>query len=479
MKTLMVQGTSSGVGKSLITMALCRHFKRNGLSVAPFKSQNMSLNSAVSVEGGEISRSQYLQSIACGEPPSVKMNPILLKPEIGGSQVILLGKPYGYFNAKDYMYSKKDEFLSQSLHALRTLIETHDVVVIEGAGSPVEMNLKSHDIANMSIAKSMNIPVILVADIEKGGAFAQIVGTMELLERDERDLVIGYVLNKFSGDKSLLGDYPKILAQRYGIKFFGVMPYVKHKLPEEDSMVDWHKFGSGKDINVEIVRLPHISNFDDFDPLIWNTNLKFVEEGNLNGDIVVIPGTKMTIEDLEWMKSVKLDIEIKKAAKRGAYIVGICGGYQMLGEYLYDPLSNKEANGLGLLPVRTEFRPEKVTSNLIGKERFTGKNIKIEGYEIHHGISITKGRHRFADVEYSNGKMIDYEDGYVKGRIFGTYFHGLFGNFEFTREFLNIVRNSKGLEQKDIEKFSLIRQIDEFTNVFESNIDTKSIEDSI
>ncbi|BBJ27995.1 cobyric acid synthase [Athalassotoga saccharophila] len=476
MKTLMVQGTSSGAGKSLITMALCRHFKRKGLSVAPFKSQNMSLNSAVSVEGGEMSRSQYLQSIACEEPPSVKMNPILLKPEIDGSQIIFLGKPYGHINARDYMYSKKEEFLSRSLESLGDLIKTHDIVIVEGAGSPVEINLKSRDIVNMSIAKAFNIPVILVTDIERGGSFAQIVGTMELLEKDERSLVRGYLFNKFMGDKSLLGNYPEIIAKRYGIDFFGVMPYVNHKLPEEDSMIEWRS-SSGKDLNVDIIRLPHISNFDDFDPLIWNTNLRFVQSGPLNGDIIIIPGTKMTIEDLEWVKNSKLDIEIKNAAKRGSYIVGICGGYQMLGEELRD--AKKCVKGFGLLPVITEFRPEKVTSNLEGIENLTGKSIKIEGYEIHHGISITRDSHPFAQVKRVNGKETDYEDGYIEGRIFGTYFHGLFRNFDFTQEFLNILRASKKLEPKTLKAFSIIEEIDKFTDVFESNIDVKRIEELI
>ncbi len=476
MKALMVQGTTSGAGKSLITMALCRHFKRQGLSVAPFKSQNMSLNSAVSVEGGEMSRSQYLQSIACEEPPSVKMNPILLKPEIDGSQIVLLGKPYGHLSAREYMYSKKEEFLSHSLESLDALIKTHDIIVVEGAGSPVEINLKSRDIVNMRIAKAFNIPVILVTDIERGGAFAQIVGTMELLEKDERSLVIGYLFNKFMGDKSLLGDYPDMIAKRYGIDFLGVMPYANHKLPEEDSMIEWRS-SNGRDLNVDLIRLPHISNFDDFDPLIWNTNLRFVQTGPLNGDIIIIPGTKTTIEDLEWIRNSKLDIEIKNAAKRGSYIVGICGGYQMLGEELRD--SQRNVKGLGLLPVITEFQSEKITSNLEGIEKLTGRSIKIEGYEIHHGVTICRDRSPFAHVKYANGKETYYEDGYISGKIFGTYFHGLFRNFDFTEEFLNIVRVSKKLEPQKLKAFSLIEEIDKFTDLFESNIDVKRIEELI
>ncbi len=474
----MVQGTSSGVGKSLIVAAICRHFKRMNLKVAPFKSQNMSLNSSVSVEGGEMSRSQYIQSIACEEPPSVKMNPILLKPEIDGSQIIVLGKPYGHFSAKDYMNSKKEELFSMAIDALHSLMVTHDLVVVEGAGSPAEINLKERDIVNMRIAKYTNAPVILVADIERGGAFAQVAGTMELLEKDEKQIVKGYIFNKFMGDKSLLGDYPQELAKKYNVKFFGTMSYIKHKIPEEDSMIDWKKHGQGE-LKVDIIRLPHISNFDDFDPLLWNTDARFVESGKLEGDVVVIPGTKMTIEDLEWLKERELDSEIRSAVKRGAYVVGICGGYQMLGEELSDPQSQKGAKGLGLLPVKTEFRLEKITSNLIGWENLTDKKMKIEGYEIHHGISISKQRSPFAIVESVNGQKVNLEDGYMSSRIFGTYFHGLFMNFDFTQEFLNMVRRSKGLQEKQIIKSSLIEEIDKFTDLFESNVDTKEIEDLI
>lgn len=472
----MVQGTSSGAGKSLITMAMCRHFKRLGLSVAPFKSQNMSLNSAVSAEGGEMARSQYIQSIACEEAPSVLMNPILLKPEINGSQVVVLGKPYGHFEAKDYMYSKKAELLSIALDSLNSLMTSHDIVVIEGAGSPAEINLKSHDIVNMKIAQSVNAPVILVADIEKGGAFAQIVGTMELLDENERKLVIGYIFNKFMGDKSLLGDYPEIMAKKYGMTFFGTMSRVNHRIPEEDSMIDWHKGGNG-DLKVDILHLPHISNFDDFDPLLWNTDAKFVENGALNGDIVIIPGTKMTIEDLEWMREVGLDREIRSAKSRGAYIVGICGGYQMLGESLYDPQLDKKIAGLGLLPIETEFDVEKTVSNLKGHERFSGKNIEIQGYEIHHGKShFTTVSNAFANVESVNERFASYGDGCMKERVFGTYFHGLFQNFDFTWDFLNRVRHDNGKAERPVEKVSLIHEIDKFTDAFEENIDMKAIE---
>ena len=477
-KVLMVQGTSSGAGKSLTVMALCRHFKRKGLKVAPFKSQNMSLNSAVSIEGGEMARSQYVQAIACEEAPSVKMNPILLKPEVNGSQVIILGRAYNHVGAKEYMESKKQELLSVAIDSLKSLVNSHDLVVIEGAGSPVEINLKMRDIVNMRIAQMMNAPVILITDIERGGAFAQIVGTMELFDKFEKKMVIGYMFNKFRGDKSLLGDYPEMVAKRYDMKFFGTMPYINHRLPEEDSLIDRNTRGKG-DLTVNILKLPHFSNFDDFDPLLWNTKASFIESGVLNGDIVVIPGTKMTIEDLKWMKSNGLDKEIKKARERGAYIVGICGGYQILGRSLYDPTTRQKVEGLGLLPNSTTFKTEKVVANLEGHERFSKKNLKIAGYEIHHGISHCVDAHPFAQIESVNGKPVDYSDGFINERIFGTYFHGLFQNFDFTEEFLNIVRRSKGMKEKKAKRVSLIHEIDTFTDVFESNIDLKVIEEKL
>ncbi len=472
-KVLMVQGTSSGVGKSLITTALCRYFKRKGLKVAPFKSQNMSLNSAVSIEGGEMARSQYIQAMASDENPSVKMNPILLKPETNGSQIILMGKPYAHMNAKDYMYSKKVEFFMIAKDALEDLIDSHDIVVVEGAGSPVEINLKDHDIVNMSIAKSVKAPVLLVADIEKGGAFAQIAGTMELFDGDEKNLVIGYIFNKFIGDRSLLGDYPQMLAQKYEMKYFGTMPFIYHKIPEEDSMIDWTRHGSG-DLKVKILKLPHISNFDDFDPLFWNTDAEFVTEGNIDADILIIPGTKMTSDDLEWLRKNGFDEQIKKMASSGTYIVGICGGYQMLGDELVE--GTKKIKGLKLLHVRTVFEEKKTLSIFKGRENLFGN--KVEGYEIHHGISYRSACTKpFAIVEEKNGQKVDQEDGAMDRNVLGTYFHGIFQNLKFTKDFLNAVRKSKGMEEKEVESSSLMTEIDRFTDIFESNINVEKIEE--
>ncbi len=477
-KAIMIQGTSSGVGKSLITMALCRHFVRKGLKVAPFKSQNMSLNSAVSVEGGEMARSQYVQAIASNTYPSVKMNPILIKPENKSSQIILLGKVYDRVKAKDYMNSTKSNLFEITIDSLKELLALNDIVIIEGAGSPAEINLKDKDIVNMKIAKAVSCPVILVSDIERGGAFAQVAGTMELLEKDEKRLIAGYIFNKFIGDPSLLEDYPQRLAKRYKMRFFGTMPYVHHKIPQEDSMIEWNKEGHG-DVEVDIIKLPHISNFDDFDPLFWNAKARYVENGKLNADVIILPGTKTTLEDLKWLVNSGLADEIKRAQKRGAFIVGICGGYQMLGEEIEDPISGENERGLSILPVRTTIERDKRVSNLKGKTDLFGETVLI-GYEIHHGTThYTANVKQFLTVNEVNGKKINYISGAVRGNVFGTYLHGLFGNFRFTENFLNAVRKKKGLEPRSINSNSLIEEIDSFTDLFELNVDVKAIEEVV
>ncbi len=475
-KVIMVQGTSSGVGKSLISMALCRHFYKKGLKVSPFKSQNMSLNSAVSVEGGEMSRAQYLQAIACGKKPSVKMNPILLKPDANMTQVVVRGIVLDTVSPKEYMTNDKNDLLEIALEDLFSLIRENNVVVVEGAGSPVEMNLKGRDISNMKIAKAFDIPVVLIADIEKGGSFAQIVGTMELLEPDERKLVIGYILNKFRGDASLLGEYPSSLAKKYSFDFFGTMPRISHKLPEEDSMINWKNLPRFKnEVSVDVIKFPHISNFDDIDPIIWNANVRFVDRGPLRGDMVILPGTKNTISDYEWMVKAGLDEKIKKVAKDGKIVFGICGGYQMLGEELKE--GEKKIKGLGLLHVKTRFDPLKRVSTLKGMVNFEGKKFEVEGYEIHHGVSARKNSTvPFAKVMKVNSQENEYFDGAVEENVLGTYFHGLFHNFEFTQEFLNSVRIKNDLAPKKIEKWAIFEEIDRFTEFFEKNIDISKIE---
>ncbi|WP_297065885.1 cobyric acid synthase, partial [Thermococcus sp.] len=392
-KALMVQGTSSGAGKSLLVTALCRIFSNLGYDVVPFKSQNMSLNSAPSIEGGEISRAQYLQAIACRKKPSVKFNPILLKPEGNmRSQVVFMGKPIGSVSARDYMLSRKEEFFRKAMRVLDELKEKHDLVLIEGAGSPVEINLKDYDIANMRVAKHANARVILVTDIDRGGSFASIVGTMELLSKEERELVMGFVFNKFRGDASLLKPGFEYLEKRYGKPTLGVIPYVEHHLPEEDSLTQFPKV-KGK-LHIQIVKLPHISNFTDFEPLHWANGVDYVTRAEeIKGDVIIIPGSKNTVEDLLWMRENGIEEAIIQAHREGAFVVGICGGFQMLGEEIIDKVESKRGRvkGIGLLPAKTVFTREKRTNHLKAEVLWErAKGMVVEGYEIRMGRSVSE-----------------------------------------------------------------------------------------
>jgi len=477
----MVQGSSSGVGKSMIALALAGHFRKKGLKVAPFKSQNMSLNSAVSVEGGEMSRAQYIQAIAAGAAPSIKMNPILIKPESGCAQLIVKGRPYGRIDSSYYMNSKKSLLWSIVAESLNGLMRDNDIVVIEGAGSPAEINLKTYDIANMRVAKAADAPVILVADIDRGGAFAQIVGTMSLLDDSEKRMVAGFIFNKFRGDVSLLGNYPEKTAETLGIDYFGTMPYVCHRIAQEDAFMPWQKKSPKKekadDLKIAIVKLPHMSNFDDFDPLSWNADVQFIQSGKINADIVIIPGTKLTLEDLDWLKENGIAEEIIKVHKTGVTIFGICGGYQMLGEEITGSKGGKTVKGLGLLPVKTAFRKEKQTSNLMGIVNLDEFSSKVEGYEIHHGITERKGGVKpFITVKRENGIPAEYGDGAYNEHTYGTYFHGIFQNGSFTQKFLNVARKKVGLDAKKYDEWPISQEINRFTELFESAIDIKKIE---
>jgi adenosylcobyric acid synthase len=475
-KALMIQGTSSGAGKSLLALALCRIFSNLGYDVVPFKSQNMSLNSAPSIEGGEISRAQYLQALACRKKPSIKFNPILLKPEGNmKSQVVFMGKPIGSVSAKEYMFSKKEELFSKAMNVLDELLEKHDLVIIEGAGSPVEINLKDYDIANMRVAKHSKSKVILVTDIDRGGSFASIVGTMELLDKEERDLILGFVFNKFRGDKSLLEPGFEFLENRYRKRVLGVIPYVEHKLPEEDSLVEFPKVKG--DLHIQIVKLPHISNFTDFEPLHWANGVDYVTKAEeIKGDLIIIPGSKNTVGDLLWMRENGIEDAIIQAYKEGAFIVGICGGFQMLGEKIIDNVESKagEIKGIGILKVKTTFANQKRTNHLKGEllwEPFKG--MTVEGYEIRFGRSRTEKP--FSIIRAINEKPAFEYDGAIGKRAFGTYLHGIFHNFAFTQGFLNMLRKEKGLEKISLEEWSIEEEIGRFAKIVERNIDVDYI----
>jgi adenosylcobyric acid synthase len=461
-KVIMVQGTASSVGKSVICAALCRIFKQDGYNVAPFKAQNMALNSFVTAEGGEIGRAQAVQAEAAGIPPTVDMNPVLLKPTANaGCQVVVLGKVAKNISANDYTHYAK-ELLPTVTEALERLRATNDIVVIEGAGSPAEINLKEHEIVNMRLAKAAGAPVLLVGDIDKGGVFASLVGTLELFDEDERRYVKGMIINKFRGEVALLKPATDFLEKRTGLPVLGVLPWFRDiRIAQEDSVyLDERKSTQDADGPViAVIRLPHIANYDDFDPLeqegcrVDYVNARFMLG---NPHLIILPGTKSTAADLDYLRYSGLANDILAKAHAGTPVAGICGGYQMLGKKIYDPQrveSDKtEVEGLGLLDIETEFLPEKSTTQVRGEVSGDAgllaglKGTEITGYEIHMGR--TRGGEKNAcRISGTPQGETDYPDGSIdaKGKIMGTYLHGLFYNDDFRQGFLNNLRRMSGL----------------------------------
>ncbi|RII25365.1 MAG: cobyric acid synthase CobQ [Geobacter sp.] len=469
-KALMICGTGSDVGKSVLTAGICRILKRRGLTVAPFKSQNMALNSAVTPEGGEIGRAQAVQAAACCLAPHTDMNPVLLKPNSDtGSQVIIQGKVVGTMSVREYNAYKPKAFRKVE-ESYGRLMAANDFVVIEGAGSIAEINLKAHDIANLRVAKMAGSPVILVADIDRGGVFAQIVGTLELLDPAERVLVEGVVINKFRGDPSLLTSGIEFVERRTGVPVLGVVPYFTgFRLPEEDSVALTRRGqgtenrgrGTAKDkIHVGVVKLPRISNYTDFDALEGEPDvaLRYVEEPqDLTGlDVLILPGSKSTIADLFFLIEGGLFGAILAFPGR---IAGICGGYQMLGKHILDPIGMEspivEADGLGLLDAITTMLPEKETHQVEAQLLQGGgvvapkcRSTELSGYEIHMGETLVgDGSRSFAFISSRSGNPVKVRDGAVSpdGRVFGTYLHGIFDNDPFRTAYLNRIRKEKGL----------------------------------
>ena len=463
-KTLMVQGTASSVGKSVMVSALCRIFRQDGLNVAPFKSQNMSLNSYVTREGHEIGRAQVVQAEAAGVEPTVEMNPVLLKPEADNrSQVILRGKPLTSLPAKEY-YALKDRLWSVITESLATLTAAYDVVVIEGAGSPAEVNLRDMDLVNMRVALHCDSPVLLVGDIDRGGVFASLVGTLELLEPEERALVQGIVINRFRGDRSLLEPGLEWLEQRTGVPVAGVVPYYHDiHIAEEDSVFLERrrrmKEQDGYVLDIAVIGLPHISNFDDFDPFERDegVRLRYVESDDPLGepDLIILPGTKSTASDLRQLRTVGLADEVVARARSGTPVIGICGGLQMLGERILDPerieSHDSEIQGLGLLPVETTFSASKSTHQVRGRVvRAEGLLLKasgltISGYEIHMGQTTGTEEEPPFLLEEQSGRACHRPDGLMApgGNVFGTYVHGLFHNDALRRAILEELAERK------------------------------------
>lgn len=464
-RALMIQGTSSHVGKSVLTAALCRIFKEDGISVAPFKSQNMSLNSFVTEDGREMARSQVVQAEAAGLKPDIHMNPILLKSHSDkGGQVIIHGKVYGNLPATDYHLFKKEamRFVEESY---RSLASGYDLIVIEGAGSPAEINLRENDIANMGTAHMADAPVILVADIDRGGVFAFLVGTLELLDEADRSRVRGFIINKFRGDISLLKPGLEFLEKKTGLPVLGVIPYMKDIYIQEEDGVNLEcnrelQAGNNSTVRIAVIYLPHISNFTDFDPFLAeeDTILRYVTYGKRIGeaDVIIIPGTKNTLSDLNYLRKCGYDEEIKRHIENGGRVIGICGGYQMLGKRISDPYGVEgggEAEGLGYLDIDTVFEKEKavnqVTATPLNGHQFPALKMDIKGYEIHMGnTSIGDNASPLFLITSRNGGDITVKDGAMAegGRVWGTYIHGIFDNDSFRQWLIEEVRRDKGIK---------------------------------
>lgn len=441
-RCIMVQGTMSGAGKSMLCTALCRIFSQDGYRVAPFKSQNMALNSYVTRDGLEMGRAQVVQAQAAGIEPDVRMNPVLLKPcSDTGSQVIVQGEVRGRMPAAEYFRYKK-QLIPEILEAYRSLSAQYDVIVIEGAGSPAEINLKADDIVNMGLAKLVNAPVLLAGDIDRGGVFAQLYGTVALLEPDERARVGGLVINKFRGDPTILHPGLSMLEARTQIPVLGVVPYLDVDLDDEDSLAPRLENETiHKPIDITVIRLPRLSNFTDFTPLENHPvlGIRYVSNPSVLGhpDLIILPGTKSTMEDLLWMRQNGLEAAVLKAASAGTPILGVCGGYQMLGQTLQDPegtegnLPGRTLHGLGLLPVDTVFTAQKTRTRVQAVTlRGALADARLEGYEIHMGSTQVHGE-PFCMLH--NG----ITEGCCQGLVFGTYLHGLFDTGELTVKLAN------------------------------------------
>ncbi|MBQ1510660.1 MAG: cobyric acid synthase [Selenomonadaceae bacterium] len=464
---IMMMGTSSHVGKSILATAFCRIFYQEGRKVVPFKAQNMALNSYVTKDGGEMGRAQVAQAEAAGLEPCVDMNPVLLKPTGNScSQVVLMGKPIGNMSAREYHKGYSLKAFDAVKEALARLDKEYDTIVIEGAGSPAEVNLKANDIVNMRVAKLLHAPVLLIADIDRGGALASLVGTLELLDEDERELVKGLVINKFRGDVTLLQPAVDFLEKKTGKPVLGIVPHIeKMGIDDEDSVSLEEKQAMPRtgDLRIAVIRTPKISNFTDFDCLAGEEDvaLYYVQDAASLGtpDLIMLPGSKNTTEDLLYLRESGLEKAIKELKAKGVPVIGICGGYQMLGEAIMDPLhmesDHDSVRGLGLLPMKTTFSDKKLTSQVTvdcpGLD-FLGQCIRgtsLRGYEIHMGQTefAPDAKHPLR-ITQKAGKECDRQEGLASedGLVFGTYVHGIFDNDEFRRGILNALRQRKGLE---------------------------------
>lgn len=497
-KALMIQGTGSGAGKSLVVTALCRVFNDMGINVSPFKAQNMALNSYITIDGGEIGRAQALQAEAARIEPTVDMNPVLLKASgEKGCHVIVNGKVFGNYEAKKY-YSLKESLWPYVKESFDRLAEQYELVIIEGAGSPAEINLMDSDIVNMRIAKYAKAPVLLVGDIDRGGVFASLYGTVKLLGRQSR-YIKAFIINKFRGDMEILKPGLRMIKDRTGRPVIGVLPYKKDiGLPEEDGLALQKislkpSLSLQPSIKIVVVRLQYISNFTDFDPFLYEPDVELLYSSNPsdieNADIVIVPGTKNTIKDLLFLRERHLDNSISRAIAKGIQIIGICGGYQILGRKIYDPCcvesNQKEVDGLGLLNIETVFEKTKVTCRVEAElnslafsfQPLVFSHKPLKGYEIHMGVSegdIGLFKIKRLSPQPSASSLKPIFDGSMNGNCWGTYLHGIFENDEFRRAVINTARKNKNLEPIDFTvRYSEIKEraIDNLAKIVGESLD--------
>lgn len=493
-KVIMIQGTMSNAGKSFLVAGLCRIFRQDGLKTAPFKSQNMALNSYITEDGLEMGRAQVMQAEAAGIRPEAAMNPILLKPTSQmGSQLIVNGQVRGNYSAAEYFKMKKS-LIPDILRAYESLASRYDVIVVEGAGSPAEINLRENDIVNMGLAELLDAPVLLAGDIDRGGVFAQLFGTAALLREEERARIRAFLINKFRGDKEILKPGLSMLYDRIPIPVAGVIPYMDVDVDDEDSLADRLENSRAQDkkaafAKIAVVRLPRISNFTDFNALerLPGVSLAYVSRPEEIGqaDLIILPGSKNTMGDLKWLRQSGLEAAILKKAAEKTPVFGVCGGFQMLGERLFDPCGVEEGGslrGMGLLPVETVFEEEKVQTRMEGLAKGF-KDAEIAGYEIHMGETTRLGGMPFARIwnavsgskarERGEGK----EDGCVEGNVYGTYVHGVFDSPDMQRKIWCILADLKGVQgemwEEELLPVSAYKesQYDKMAAVLRENLD--------
>ncbi len=490
-KSLMIQGTGSGVGKSILTAAFCRWFKNRGIRVAPFKAQNMSLNSFVTKEGLEMGRAQAYQAQACGIEPHVCMNPVLLKPSGDNmSQVVLMGKPRRNADARQY-YDSREEHLAAVKSSLKYLQEHFEMVVIEGAGSPAEINLRENDIVNMTTAKLAKAPVLIVGDIDRGGVFAWMKGTYDLLTEEEQSHVAGFIINKFRGDINLLTPGIKMFEEMVKKPVLGVIPFQRDLFVDEEDAIPFSENGKSdpSQLKVVILRLPRISNFTDFTPLAEdpNVSVQYTWHPNQieNPDLLIIPGSKNTLADCLFLKEHGLDQVVRDCHSKGSTILGICAGFQILGKSLKD--FNKvesdigNISGLGLFDMTTSLQPEKITRQanpVTCQSPLLNESLELAGYEIHMGTTTFNNSYHsiFSADESSSNEILGICND--DGSVIGTYLHGLFDSDDFREAFLKRLRDMRGIPEPSSKfKFSKIReeQFEKLSDLVEQHIDHQQI----